>query len=110
MLCSQRRGSIQARTAVHESRADRLPDWNIPFRHRASFRGIPIRSARAGLHGEENVLIEYRSAEGNSERLSDLAAELIRLRVDVIVTTGASVTRSARKHQIRFGPRSSRSR
>jgi putative ABC transport system substrate-binding protein len=30
--------------------------------------------------------IEYRWAEGNTERLSELAKELVRLKVDVIVT------------------------
>jgi len=33
-----------------------------------------------------NVIIEHRSAEGNLERLPDVAAELVRLKVDVIVT------------------------
>src|SRR5215471_15016632 len=32
-----------------------------------------------------NIVIEYRYAEGKSERLSDLAADLVRLKVDVIV-------------------------
>jgi putative ABC transport system substrate-binding protein len=33
-----------------------------------------------------NVAIEYRWAEGHNERLAELAAELVRLKVDVIVT------------------------
>jgi putative tryptophan/tyrosine transport system substrate-binding protein len=37
------------------------------------------------------VAIEYRWAEGRSERLSEIANESVRLRVDVIVTTGAGV-------------------
>jgi putative ABC transport system substrate-binding protein len=36
----------------------------------------------------KNILIEYRYAEGKLERLPDLAAELVRLKVDVIVTSG----------------------
>ena len=35
----------------------------------------------------KNILIEYRYAEGKSERLPDLAAELVRLNVNVIVAT-----------------------
>jgi putative tryptophan/tyrosine transport system substrate-binding protein len=35
----------------------------------------------------QNIVIEYRSAEGRFDRLPGLAAELIRLRVDVIVGT-----------------------
>ena len=39
----------------------------------------------------KNVLIEYRYAEGKFERLTDLAAELVQLKVDVIVTAGPGV-------------------
>ncbi len=39
----------------------------------------------------KNIVIEYRYAEGKLERLPDLAAELVRLKVDVIVTTGPAV-------------------
>jgi putative ABC transport system substrate-binding protein len=36
----------------------------------------------------ENITIEYRWAEGQDDRLPNLAAELVRLRPDIIVTTG----------------------
>jgi putative ABC transport system substrate-binding protein len=36
----------------------------------------------------QNIAIEYRFAEGRPERLPVLAAELVRLKVDVIVTGG----------------------
>jgi putative tryptophan/tyrosine transport system substrate-binding protein len=39
----------------------------------------------------KNILIEYRYAEGKFERLTDLAAELVQLKVDVIVTAGPGV-------------------
>ena len=39
----------------------------------------------------KNIFIEYRYAEGKLERLPDLAAELVGLKVDVIVTTGQAV-------------------
>ena len=39
----------------------------------------------------KNILIEYRYAEGKLERLPDLAAELVQLKVDVIVTVGTAV-------------------
>jgi len=42
------------------------------------------------------VAIEYRYAEGKHERLPDLAAELVRLEMDVIVTEGTSATLAAR--------------
>jgi len=37
------------------------------------------------------VAIEYRWAEGRSERFAEIAAEFVRLKVDVIVTAGAAV-------------------
>ena len=41
----------------------------------------------------QNIVIEFRSAEGKWERLPDLAAELVRLKVDVIVgNTPATLT------------------
>src|SRR6266700_4161888 len=37
-----------------------------------------------------NVAIEYRWAEGRSERFAEIATELVRLKVDVIVTLGVA--------------------
>ena len=45
----------------------------------------------------KNIFIEYRSSEGKPDRLPSLATELVRLKVDVIVTSGATVTRAAKK-------------
>ncbi len=45
----------------------------------------------------KNIIIVWRSAEGKRDRLPDLAAELVRLGVDIIVTAGASTTRAAKK-------------
>ena len=45
----------------------------------------------------QNLLIEYRWAEGQVERLPDLAAELVRLPVAVMVTAGEAATRAARQ-------------
>ena len=43
-----------------------------------------------------NLTIEYRSAEGHAERFPNLAAELVRLKVDVIVTRGTPAARAAK--------------
>jgi putative ABC transport system substrate-binding protein len=43
-----------------------------------------------------NLVIEYRSADGRAERFSDLAAELVRLKVDLIVTRGTPATRAVK--------------
>ena len=37
------------------------------------------------------VAIEYRWAEGHNERLAEIAAEFVRLKVDVIVTHSTAV-------------------
>jgi putative ABC transport system substrate-binding protein len=44
----------------------------------------------------QHFAIEYRSAEGRAERFPDLATELVRLKVDVIVTRGTSAALGAR--------------
>jgi putative tryptophan/tyrosine transport system substrate-binding protein len=45
----------------------------------------------------KNIFIEYRYAEGIPERVPDLAAELVGLKVDVIVTIGPVATLAAKK-------------
>jgi len=40
----------------------------------------------------DNIAIEYRWAEGSSKRVSEIAAEFLRLNVDAIVTYGSAVT------------------
>jgi putative tryptophan/tyrosine transport system substrate-binding protein len=44
----------------------------------------------------QNIIIDYRFADGKSERLRELAAELVALKVDVIVTAGNSATAPAK--------------
>ena len=44
----------------------------------------------------KNIIIEWRSADGKSDRLAALAAELVRLPVEVIVTGGSTSTRAAK--------------
>jgi len=44
----------------------------------------------------KNIVIEWRSAEGKRDRLPALVAELVRLKVAVIVTTGGLPTRAAK--------------
>ena len=41
-----------------------------------------------------NLVIEYRSADGLAERFPDLASELVRLGVDLIVTRGTPATQA----------------
>ena len=69
--------------------------WRIGFLGAATASGSARRvgALRAGLRDlgyveGKNLVIEYRWAEGNYERLPQLAAELVRLKVDVLVTAG----------------------
>jgi len=45
----------------------------------------------------KNIVIEFRHAEGKIERLPALAAELVRLKVDIIVSGGPTATRPAKE-------------
>jgi len=45
----------------------------------------------------QNILIERRWAGGNPDRIPSLAAELVRLKVDMIVTSGSTSTHAAKK-------------
>ena len=45
----------------------------------------------------KNILVEYRYAEGKSDRIPALVGELFQLKVDILVAEGLSVTRAAKK-------------
>jgi len=61
-----------------------------------------VEAFRQGIHDRgyvegKNVALEYRWAEGKYDRLPDLAAELVRLKVDVILTHGTPGTQAAKQ-------------
>jgi len=61
-----------------------------------------VQALRRGLRDlgyveGQNVVIEYRFAEGKLDQVSHNAAELVRLKVDAIVTAGATDTHAAKK-------------
>ena len=55
------------------------------------------RLRQLGYVEGKNIFIEYRYAEGKRGRLPDLVAELVRLKVDVIVTVGVPAAQAAKK-------------
>ena len=50
-----------------------------------------------GYSEGKNIILEYRYAEGRYERLPELAQNLVRETVDVIVTTSSISAQAARK-------------
>jgi putative tryptophan/tyrosine transport system substrate-binding protein len=48
----------------------------------------------------KNIVIEWRGADGNRDRQRALAAELVRLKVDVIVTSGGGPTRAVKEETV----------
>ena len=90
-------GLSRARPAVDENSADRISN------ERERRRGYPSTEAfRQGLRElgyveGKNILVEYRYAEGGPQPLSELAEELVRLKVDVIVTTATEPSLSAQR-------------
>ena len=63
----------------------------------ARVEALRRRLRELGYVEGKNIVIEYRYAEGKVERIPDLAAELVRLKVDVIVTSGGERTILAAK-------------
>jgi putative tryptophan/tyrosine transport system substrate-binding protein len=63
-----------------------------------TYRTDPFRQGlrQLGYMEGKDFVIEYRSADEKLDRLNELAAELVRLKVDVIVTAGPTPTRAAK--------------
>ena len=71
-----------------ESTAEGQRQWVSAFVQRLSERGW--------TEGR-NIAIEYRWAEGRNERFPEIVAELVRLKVDVIVTQGTPAVLAAKQ-------------
>ena len=85
-------------------RSHRTKTYRIGFLTPASAASIEDRLSRfrqglqeLGYVQGQNAAIEFRSAEGKQERLGELATELIRLKVDILLTHGALATLAAKK-------------
>jgi putative tryptophan/tyrosine transport system substrate-binding protein len=61
-----------------------------------AFQAFEQRLRELGYFEGQNIVIEYRNAEGEVDRLPDLAADLVRLDVNVIVTATDPATRAAK--------------
>jgi putative ABC transport system substrate-binding protein len=69
---------------------------SAPF-YSARVEALRQRLRELGYVEGKNIVIDYRYAEGKLERLPDLAAELVRLKVDVMVTAPTQAALAAKK-------------
>ena len=74
--------STEAQQAKKVHRLGVLNLAGVTFQREAFLQGL----SELGYVEGKNITIEYRSAEGKYDQLPDLAAELVRLKVDVILT------------------------
>ncbi|MGH8056171.1 MAG: ABC transporter substrate-binding protein, partial [Candidatus Entotheonellia bacterium] len=87
-----------AQPASKVPRIGRLAFGHADSQRAQSSREVFLQGLReVGWVEGQNLIIEDRWAEEKAERLPDLAAELVRLPVDVIVTGGESVTLAAKQ-------------
>ena len=78
-------------STVRAEQAGKLP--TIGFLGPARWApALEQRLRELGWIAGRTVAIEYRSAEGRTERLAEIATELVRLEVNVVVTVGGSPT------------------
>ena len=90
-------GSMLAAPVAGEAQqAQNIPRIGILTNAAPSPNSPTLEAFRQGLRElgyveGQNILLEYRYAEGRVERFADLAAELVRLKVDVIVASGPMI-------------------
>src|SRR5205807_1704575 len=82
-------------TRNEAQQAKKIPRIGFLAATSPSVEAARIEAFRQGLRElgyveGKNIVIEWRWAEGKFDRLPDLAAELVRLNVDVIVTGGGA--------------------
>src|SRR6266567_5689461 len=75
-----------------------------PARESTRAEAIRLALRELGYIEGQNIAIEYRYAEGKSDRYPELAAELVRLKVDIIVVAGGVPTVRAAKNATKTIP------
>src|SRR5437762_3572252 len=89
--------------SVEAQQTKKIPQIGFLVPDSQSAASIRTEAFRQGLHElkyveGQNIVIEYRFAEGKIDRFPDLAAELARLKVDIIVAAGGNgITRAAQQ-------------
>ena len=75
-----------------------------PANESARAEAIRLALRERGYIEGQNIAIEYRYAEGKLDRLPELAAELVRLKVDIIVVAGGARSIRAAKNATKTIP------
>ena len=87
---------------VHAQQPGKLPTIGVlvpgtPSSHGQLFAIVVQRLRELGWIDGYTIAIQFRWAEGRTEQLAEIAAEFVRLKVDVIVTTGTPATLAAKQ-------------
>jgi hypothetical protein len=94
---SRRHGGRVA-AAAWRTAAQAAQNWHpCLFQSRAVLERVPGRPARARLYRGAKIQFEFRSADGEPTRLRELALELVRLKVDIIVASQTPAVTAARQ-------------
>ena len=94
-------GFLLAPPVVEAQPTDKVYRIGVLERTSATVNAANLDSFRQGLRAlgyveGKNLVIEYRSAGGRDERFAELAAELVRLKVDLILTRGTPAALAAK--------------
>jgi putative ABC transport system substrate-binding protein len=100
-VCSVAGGLLVTPLAARAQQAGKVYRIGILEAIPASQNAANLDALRKGLREMgyvegRNLIIEYRSADGRAERFPDLTSELVRLKVDLIVTRGTPAARAAK--------------
>ena len=95
-------GGVAAWHVAAPAQAAKLPTIGFlgPLAQSAQSEWTAAFVQRMREHGwidGRTIAIEYRWGEGRSERLAEIAAELVRLKVDIIVTGGTAAVIAAKQ-------------
>jgi putative tryptophan/tyrosine transport system substrate-binding protein len=77
---------------------------SFPANDSARAEAVRLALRELGYIEGQNIAIEYRYAEGKIDRYPEFAAELVRLKVDIIVTAGADPVIRAAKNATKTIP------
>jgi putative tryptophan/tyrosine transport system substrate-binding protein len=92
--------------AAHASSAQQRKTWRVGFLYFASKQSAQETGRYAvflqgmrelGYTEGKNLVLEARFADGKADRLPELAAELVRAKVDLIVSSGTPANLAARR-------------